>query len=156
MRGPSSVPAAPPSAIAPSELQRTIALTFARTRPRQNSGVRLRSRVLASALTVVGVIATPGLVNAAPRHNHHLTIAASPNPVLAGEGVVIYGRLQGAANGGQPIRLYHHLEGSGNGYTLVGTTKTDGRGFYEFTREEGVVYTNRNWFVRGPFVIGAN
>ena len=63
---------------------------------------------------------------------------------------MIYGRLQGAANGGQPVRLYHHLEGSGNGYTLVGTTKTDGRGFYEFTREEGVVYTNRNWFVRGP------
>jgi hypothetical protein len=98
----------------------------------------------------VGTLAAPSLASAAPRHNHHLTIAATPNPVPAGEGVVIYGRLLGAESASEPIRLYHHVAGSGQGYTRIGTTMTDAAGFYEFTREEGVVLTNRSWFVRGP------
>jgi hypothetical protein len=112
--------------------------------------MRLRLVVLACALAGLGAALAPGLVQAAPRHNHHLTIAATPNPVPAGEGVLIYGRLEGPNNAGQTIVLYHHLVGSGLGYTRVGTTTTDSAGFYEFTREEGAVYTNRNWFVRGP------
>lgn len=112
--------------------------------------MRLRLRVLACALTVLGSIAAPGLASAAPRHNHHLTIAAVPNPIVAGEGVVIYGRLFGANNADRPIRLYHHLNGSGEGFTLIGKTMTDPSGYYEFTREVNVVETNREWFVRGP------
>jgi hypothetical protein len=112
--------------------------------------MRLRIAMLACALTALGSVATPGIAGAAPRHNHHLTIAATPNPVSAGEGVLVYGRLLGAANAGQPIRLYHHLIGSGEGYTLVSTTTTDSAGYYEFTRADDVVETNRNWFVRGP------
>jgi hypothetical protein len=112
--------------------------------------MRLRIAMLACALTALGSVAIPSLASAAPRHNHHLTIAATPNPVIAGEGVLIYGRLLGAANAGQTIQLYHHLLGSGQGYTLVSTTTTDASGYYEFPRAEGVVYTNRNWFVRGP------
>jgi hypothetical protein len=104
---------------------------------------------MACGLTALGSVAS-GPASAAPRHNHHLTIAASPNPVSAGEGVLIYGRLLGADSAGQTIRLYHHLVGSGRGYSLVGTTTTNPSGFYEFPRAEGVVYTNRNWFVRGP------
>ena len=50
--------------------------------------------------------------------------------------------------GGQTIILYHHLAGSGRGYTKIGQTTTDSRGFYEFTRAEDVVLTNRSWFVR--------
>jgi hypothetical protein len=46
--------------------------------------------------------------------------------------------------------LYHRLDGSGNGFTAIGTTRTDAYGFYEFQRQEGLVYTNRDWFVRGP------
>jgi hypothetical protein len=112
--------------------------------------MRLRFAVLAVALTTLASVTVPSVVSAAPRHNHHLTIAASPNPVLAGEGVIIYGRLLGQDSGGQTIRLYHHLNGSGNGYSLVGSTTTDSAGYYEFTRQEDVVYTNREWFVRGP------
>src|SRR6202011_2534996 len=98
----------------------------------QEGSMRLRIRALACALTVLGSLVASGLASAAPRHNHHLTIAATPNPVAAGESVLIYGRLLGPGNGGQPITLYHHLLGSGDGYTPVSTVKTDGSGFYEF------------------------
>jgi hypothetical protein len=112
--------------------------------------MRLRITVLAAAFAATASLVAPSLVGAAPRHNHHLTIAAAPNPASAGEGVLIYGRLEGSEVGGQTIQLYHHLIGSGRGFTLVGTATTDSSGFYEFTRAEGVVYTNRDWFVRGP------
>ncbi len=112
--------------------------------------MRLRITVLTAAFAATALLIAPSLVSAAPRHNHHLTIAAAPNPVSAGEGVLIYGRLEGSEVGGQTIQLYHHLVGSGRGYTLVGTTTTDSSGYYEFTRAEDVVETNRDWFVRGP------
>ncbi len=112
--------------------------------------MRLRFAVLAAAVATLGVTVIPIGASAAPRHNHHLTIAATPNPVIAGQGVLIYGRLLGPGSGGQAIRLYHRLLGSGQGFTLVGTEMTNPEGYYEFTREEGVVYTNRDWFVRGP------
>jgi hypothetical protein len=112
--------------------------------------MRLRLAGLACALTALGCVIAPGLSSAAPRHNHHLTIAAVPNPILAGEGVLIYGRLLGEDSAGQTIRLYHRLDGSGRGYSLIGGTTTDSAGFYEFTRAEQVVMTNRGWFVRGP------
>jgi hypothetical protein len=112
--------------------------------------MRLRLAVLACMLTAGGTVAAPTLASAAPRHNHHLTIAATPNPVPAGDGVVIYGRLSGAAVAGQPIVLYHHISGSNRGYTVVQSTTTDSSGYYEFTRAEGVVLTNRSWFARGP------
>jgi hypothetical protein len=70
--------------------------------------------------------------------------------VIAGDAVLIYGQLDGPDSGGQPIRLYHRPDGSGQGFTLIGTTMTNSMGFYEFTREESVVDTNRSWFVRGP------
>jgi hypothetical protein len=112
--------------------------------------MRPRLVVLACALAGLGAALAPGLVQAAPRHNHHLTIAASPNPVPAGEGVLIYGRLAGPDNADKTVVLYHHLVGSGRGFTRVGSTTTNSSGFYEFNRAEGVVFTNRDWFVRGP------
>lgn len=111
--------------------------------------MRLRVCALACALTGLGSIGASGVASAAPTHNHDLTIAAAPNPVAAGEGVVIYGRLGGGTSG-EAITLYHHVFGGRPGYHRVGTTTTTSGGYYEFTREEGVVFTNRNWFVRGP------
>src|SRR5437588_3054929 len=110
--------------------------------------MRLRIAVLASVLTALAGITIPAVVSAAPRHNHGLTINATPNPILAGEGVTIYGQLNRAPVGGQTIVLYHHIAGSGRGYTPVSHTTTNGNGFYMFTRATGVVMTNRNWFVR--------
>ena len=112
--------------------------------------MRLRACVLACALAMLGSFTTAGLASAAPHHNRGLTIAVTPNPVSAGDAVVIYGRLLGSGSGNQPIRLYHHIIGSRQGYTRIGTTSTNSAGYYEFLRPDGLVYTNRNWFVRGP------
>ncbi len=111
--------------------------------------MRPRFTLLVGAVVTLAA-AMPGVVSAAPRRDHGLTIAATPDPIIAGEAVLIYGQLNGADNAGQTIRLYHHLAGSQRGYTLVTSTTTDSTGFYEFPRAEDVVYTNRNWFVRGP------
>jgi hypothetical protein len=110
--------------------------------------MRLRVCVLACALTVLGSLVATGLSSAAPRHNHHLTIAATPNPVATGEGVLIYGRLFGADSGSQTITLYQRVIGSGQGYQPAGTASTNPQGYYELN-EQGVD-TNRDWFVRGP------
>ena len=112
--------------------------------------MRVRVRASACALALLGSLAAPSLVSAAPTHANDLTIAAVPNPVIAGEGVLIHGRFLGGDNGGQTIRLYHHVVNSGRAYTFVTSTTTDSMGYYEFNRPEGRIYTNRSWFVRGP------
>ncbi|MFL5822369.1 MAG: hypothetical protein ACJ764_02895 [Solirubrobacteraceae bacterium] len=112
--------------------------------------MRPRFSLLAAGLVVLVAAAIPGTANAAPRDDQGLTITATPNPVNAGDGVLIYGQLAGPNNAGQPIKLYHHLAGSHRGYVQVGSTTTDSTGFYELPRAEGVVWTNRSWFVRGP------
>jgi hypothetical protein len=109
--------------------------------------MRLRLAVLASVVTTLVAVQLPGVATAAPTHNRGLTINAIPNPILAGEGVFIYGYLYTGPVAGQTIVLYHHLAGS-PGYTKVSQTTTDPRGFYEFARAEQVVLTNRSWFVR--------
>ena len=110
--------------------------------------MRLRLAVLATLVTTLAAVAVTSVASAAPGHNRGLTINAIPNPIDAGEGVFIYGHLNATPVGGQTIILYHHLAGSGRGYTRIGQTTTDSHGFYEFTRAEDVVLTNRSWFVR--------
>src|ERR1700755_3199554 len=111
--------------------------------------MRPRLVALASLLAALVAIGGPAVANAAPRHNHGLTINATPNPILAGEGVLIYGQLRGTDIGHKPILLYHRIAGAPR-FTLVGVTRTDSHGFYEFTRAEGVVLTRRSWFVGNP------
>lgn len=111
--------------------------------------MRLRFAMLGAVLATAVVAVSPGVAAAAPRHNHGLTINATPNPIVAGQGVLIYGQLRGAPVAGATIRLYHRVNPNPF-FTLIGTTTTDGFGFYKFTREEGVVMSNREWFVRGP------
>jgi hypothetical protein len=111
--------------------------------------MRLRLAVLASLLAALAAVLAPSAASAAPKHNHGLTIAAVPKHILAGEAVLIYGHLTGSDDANQLIRLYHRVNPH-LGYSLVGTTHTDASGFYEFTRADGIVTTNRSWFVRGP------
>ncbi len=115
--------------------------------------MRLRLAVAASLTCALTMVAVYGTANAnvthPPRHNYGLTINAEPNPIIADEGVLIYGQLKGQGANGQTIRLYHHIAGR-PGYSLVSTTQTFFDGYYEFTRAEGIVATNRDWFVRGP------
>lgn len=110
--------------------------------------MRLRFTVLALLLTAFAAGVTPAVGNAAPRHNHGLTIRAIPHSIQAGENALVYGRLEGTGNADQPIVLYQHLTGFRGGYVPVATTHTDSRGFYEFTEND--VSSNRSWFTRGP------
>lgn len=110
--------------------------------------MRLRLAVLATLVTTLAAVPITSVATAAPGHDRGLTVNAIPNPIDAGQGVFIYGRLNVAPVGGQTIILFHHMAGTNFGYTKVGQTKTDSRGFYEFTRAEDVVTTNRSWFVR--------
>jgi hypothetical protein len=111
--------------------------------------MRLRFAVLASLATFAVAAAGPGVAAAAPHHNRGLTINATPNPIVTGESVLIYGQLNGANHAGQTIYLYHRINPQTR-FTVIGHTTTGSNGFYAFTREEGVVTTNRSWFVRGP------
>jgi hypothetical protein len=111
--------------------------------------MRSRVVVLGCLLVAFAVCATAGVADAAPRHNDGLTINATPNPIQAGEGVLIYGQLTGSDITNQTIILYHRVNPS-HRFVPIGRAQTNGFGFYEFTRPEGLVYTNRSWFVRGP------
>jgi hypothetical protein len=111
--------------------------------------MRLRLTVLACALSACVCAALPGIASAAPLHNRALTIHAVPNRIIAGEPVLIYGQLKGASSANQIIRLYHRINPNPQ-FSLIGTARTDSAGRYEFTRAEGIVDTNRSWYVRGP------
>lgn len=111
--------------------------------------MRLRFTVLASAIAAVGSVVIPSLATAAPHHNRALTIHAVPQSIVAGDQVDIIGRLKGADAAGQTIRLFHRINPADH-FSLISVTKTDSAGRYEFLRPDGIVETNRNWFVRGP------
>lgn len=111
--------------------------------------MRLRFTAFACGLAALACAAAPSIAGAAPIHNRGLTIHAVPNPISAGDAVLIWGQLKGPDNGGQTIRLYHRINPRPF-FSLVSTTRTNSAGQYEFVRAEGVVLTNRNWFVRGP------
>jgi hypothetical protein len=111
--------------------------------------MRPRFALLASLVAALAVAAAPGVAGAAPRHNHGLTINATPNPIVSGQGVLIYGQLKGSPVAGQPIVLFHRV-GLQRHFSVIGHTTTNSFGFYEFTRADGIVTTNRDWFVRGP------
>lgn len=121
--------------------------------------MRLRYAGLASVLAVLGVSVAPAAAGAAPHHNHGLTIAATPNPIIAGDAVLIYGQLNTPNPGGRTIVLYHRINPAPF-FSVIGTTKTTSTGFYEFNRPQNpltdlsVVMSNRNWYVRAPGVAG--
>jgi hypothetical protein len=111
--------------------------------------MRLRFTVLATVLAAVAAAATPSLAGAAPHHNRGLTIHAAPPSINAGGEVDIIGRLEGPDAGGQTVRLWHRINPNGQ-FTPLGTRSTDSAGRYEFQRADGIVDSNRSWFVVGP------
>jgi hypothetical protein len=115
----------------------------------QGGFMRLRITLLACALLALASAAAPSIAGAGPLHNRGLTIHAVPQHIIAGESVLIFGQLKGPDHANQPITLYHRINPN-PGFTVIGRTRTNANGQYEFTREEGIVDTNREWFVRGP------
>jgi len=55
-------------------------------------------------------MAAPAIATAAPHHNRGLTINVVPKPIIAGESMLIYGQLKGAASTGQTIYLCHWID----------------------------------------------
>ncbi len=116
----------------------------------------MRSRTLIPAITaVISLFAlTP---SGAFAHKHPspsgrciVSMQVAPRQIVAGDPVVIFGRLRcvnRARAAGQQVVLYHHLSGL-PGFTPVQSVTTDAHGFYEFGRADGVVETNRSFFVR--------
>ncbi len=107
--------------------------------------MRLRFAVLASvlaALTVGSVVS----VNAVAKAHRAVTINATPNPASAGNGVLVYGQLNGSNSGGKVVRLFERVNPRG-GFFPAGHTKTSPQGFYSFQK---VVLSNREWYVAGP------
>jgi hypothetical protein len=103
------------------------------------------------AVLIALFMAEPSQASAAPHpyHNHGLTIAATPDPSTAGDGVLIYGQLKGPNSADQKIWLFHRINPAPR-FTPVQVTRTNAQGFYEITRADGIVNSNRNWFVLGP------
>ena len=112
--------------------------------------MRLRMiTVLAVATSALAPAATAA--SAAPHRSAQgrcaISMFVAPRRITAGDPVVIFGRLRCPTHAPQAVRLFHRLAGQ-PGFTPVGRTTTDANGFYEFSRADGVVMTNRTWFVR--------
>jgi phospholipase C len=98
------------------------------------------------ALPLGGAVAsgTPakGISSAPPR----LTMAARPNPSLAGQVVRIAGRLRGPGAAHRRVVLWQRLYWQ-RSFHRVSATETDSAGQYTFVRRGGLVETNRRWYV---------
>jgi len=113
-------------------------------------------KLVAAAVAVTSLLAlapagASALKHPSPNGRCRIDINVAPREITAGDPVVIFGRLlcvRRANDANQTVRLYHHLRGGLPGFTYVQSTTTDANGFYEFARADGVVETNRVWYVR--------
>lgn len=75
-----------------------------------------------------------------------LTAQARPNPITAGEAVMVFGRLTGPKRRDARVVLWHKLAGWRRFHPAT-STPTNAAGRYEILRRPNVVRTNRAWFV---------
>src|ERR1700722_16322265 len=112
--------------------------------------MRVRVTVLVAALMACACAVTPSIAAAhGPIRDRALTIHNSPQSIVAGDPVLIYGRLLGRESANQRIVLWHRINPQTR-FTVIGRARTDSSGRYEFTRQNGIVQTNRSWYVTGP------
>src|ERR1700729_2602571 len=112
--------------------------------------MRGRVTVLVAALMACACAVTPSIAAAhGPVRDRALTIHNSPQSIVAGDPVLIYGRLLGRDSADQRIVLWHRINPHA-GFTIIGRTQTESSGRYEFTRPDGIAQTNRSWYVTGP------
>jgi hypothetical protein len=112
--------------------------------------MRVRVTVLVAALMACACAVTPSIAAAhGPIRDRALTIHNSPESIVAGDPVLIYGRLLGRESANQQVVLWHRINPRA-GFTIIGRTQTDSSGRYEFTRQNGIVESNRSWYVTGP------
>ncbi len=114
------------------------------------AGIASVAIIVTAALVLTSAAAsgrpTPRCASARHVCARHVSIHAGPNPSVAGEVVLIYGRLSAPFPAGRRVVLWHKLPGWHRFHrAAVTTTLTGGR--YEFVRPAGLVETNRAWYV---------
>lgn len=111
--------------------------------------VRKQALALVGAASLLATVPAGAMAAKHPSPNGRcsININVQPPQITAGDAVVIFGRLRCPTNANQTVRLFRVVRGV-PGSVPVGTVKTDATGSYEFQRADGVVTTNRGWFVR--------
>jgi hypothetical protein len=117
---------------------------------REPYDLKMRSWVGVRALLLVALTAMlasggGGVARAATG----LTLSVTPNPILTGEGVLVYGRLSGPGHGAAKIVLHDEVSPATT-FGVEAAATTDASGFYEFVLPVGAVATNRSWYVSAP------
>jgi hypothetical protein len=116
----------------------------------------MRSRrfipAVAAVISLLVFLPSSAFARKHPGHNGkcRISLAVAPRQIVAGEPVVIFGQLRCANQtdaAGREVVLYHHLAGIG-GFSIVQTVTTDANGFYSIAPADGVVETNRSFYVR--------
>ncbi len=102
----------------------------------------------ATGVALLGVGTISDTVDAAST-SKAVTIAVTPNAIITGDAVLIYGQLNGSDRSGRKIVL-HVRPSSASVAAFEARTVTDAVGFYEFAIPEGAAPTNRRWFVTSP------
>ncbi len=85
---------------------------------------------------------------------YHLSLAVAPNPDVSGDPLTMVGTLsnsRGLPVQGVRLTLYHRVNPVPF-FSPIQRTRTGPGGFYEINRAEGVVVSNREWYLvaRGP------
>jgi hypothetical protein len=114
------------------------------------------SRLTPAVVAVILLLALAPASALARKHSSHngrcrVSIEVVPGQIVAGEPVVIFGRLRCANQAraaGREVRLFHHLIGQGGGFSYVQSATTDAAGFYAIAGADATVDTNRAWYVQ--------
>jgi hypothetical protein len=116
----------------------------------------MRSRTfIPVVVTVISLLVVLPSSASAHKHRSHssrcgISMTVAPRQIVAGEPIVIFGQLRCASQAhaaGREVVLYHHLAGIG-GFGIVQSVTTDANGFYSIAPADGVVETNRSFYVR--------
>src|SRR3954453_9286449 len=127
-----------------------------RTLYHRQGEARMMRKHKATGAVAAGVIAcAAGLVagpaeaakHPSPNGRHNVSIHVSDNPVVAGDQLALWGRLRGPNHANRVVTLWHRINPARR-FTPIQRVHTDANGFYAIFRPEGVVNSNRNWFVR--------
>lgn len=116
--------------------------------------MRVRRFIPAVAAVISLLVLLPSSASARkhPGRNGKCTIGmtVAPRHIVAGEPIVIFGQLLCANQvdaAGREVVLYHHLAGIG-GFGIVQSVTTDASGFYSIAPADGLVETDRSFYVR--------
>jgi hypothetical protein len=104
----------------------------------------------AGAVAVGGMSSSalaPAVASAAP--GYRVTLAVAPDPDVSGDPLTMVGTLSNARGlpvQGVRLELYHRVDPVPF-FSPVQRTRTGPGGFYQIDRAEGVVVSNREWFI---------